>query len=98
MSKLEKRDMANEDTAKLSEEMSGLKAEFAKIAETVSDFVSQHGKEAAAKIQGTAEEGWNEAKKKIDCVNTKIHEEPVTAAAIALGIGIVLGLIFGRRR
>jgi ElaB/YqjD/DUF883 family membrane-anchored ribosome-binding protein len=90
--------MANEETTRLSEEMSGLKAEFAKIAETVGDFISQHGKDAAARIQDTAEEGWHQAKKKIDCVNTKIHEEPVTAAAIALGIGILLGLIFGRRR
>lgn len=90
--------MANEDTAKLHEEVSGLKAEFAKIADTVTNFVSQHGKEAADRIRGGAEEGWGEAKKKIDTVNAKIHEEPVTATAIAFGIGIVLGLIFGRRR
>jgi ElaB/YqjD/DUF883 family membrane-anchored ribosome-binding protein len=90
--------MANEETVKLSEEVSGLKAEIAKIVETVGDFIGQQGKDAAARLQDSAEEGWHEAKKKIDCVNAKIHEEPVTAAAIALGIGILLGLIFGRRR
>ena len=90
--------MANEETNRLSEEMNGLKAEFAKIADTIGDFIGQHGKDAAARLQGSAEEGWNEAKKRIDTVNAKIHEEPVTAAAIALGVGILLGLIFGRRR
>ena len=91
--------MADEDTAKISEEVSGLKAEFAKVAESVKDFLRTRGQDAAAKIQGTAEETWSEAKGKLDDVKRKIHEEPVAATLIALGVGIVLGLLFsGRRR
>jgi ElaB/YqjD/DUF883 family membrane-anchored ribosome-binding protein len=99
MPKAEKRAMSSEDTSKISEEVSGLKAEISRIAETVADFVRTRGADAASHFSDTAQEGWTEAKKKIDCVNKKIHEEPVTACAVAFGIGLVLGLIFsGRRR
>ena len=98
MPKPEKRVMANEDTAKLSEEVNGLRADLARVAETITDFVRTRGQDAAAKLQGTAEETWSEAKQKLDCVGKKIHEEPVTAAAVAFGIGLIIGLIFSGRR
>jgi ElaB/YqjD/DUF883 family membrane-anchored ribosome-binding protein len=95
--------MANEDTSTLSDEVSGLKAEIkaeiSKIADSVKEFVRTHGQDAAARIQGTAEETWTGAKQKLDCVSKKIHEEPVAATAVAFGIGLLIGLIFfGRRR
>jgi ElaB/YqjD/DUF883 family membrane-anchored ribosome-binding protein len=98
MPKPESKAMANEETSKFSDEISGLRAEFARVADTVSEFVKTRGAEAAAKIQDTAGEGWAEAKKKIDCVGKKIHEEPVTSAAIAFGVGLLIGLIFSNRR
>jgi ElaB/YqjD/DUF883 family membrane-anchored ribosome-binding protein len=98
MPKPEKNVMASEDTSKISDEVSGLKAEISKIAETVADFVRSRGQDAAARLQDTAEETWSEAKQKLDCVNKKIHEEPVTAAAVAFGIGLIIGLIFSSRR
>jgi ElaB/YqjD/DUF883 family membrane-anchored ribosome-binding protein len=91
--------MANEeDAAKISEEVSGLRAELAKFAETVGEFIRTRGQDAAAKIQGTAEETWIEAKEKLDCVKKKIHDEPVAATAVAFGIGLLIGLIFASRR
>jgi ElaB/YqjD/DUF883 family membrane-anchored ribosome-binding protein len=91
--------MADEDTARISEEVSGLKAEVAKVLEAVTEFIRSRGAEAAAKIHGTAEETWSEAKEKIGCVKKKIHEEPLAATAVAFGIGLVIGLIVsGRKR
>jgi ElaB/YqjD/DUF883 family membrane-anchored ribosome-binding protein len=91
--------MANEDVKKLSEDVSDLKTDFAKIAESLAELVRQRGQDAAAKFQGTAEETWAEAKQHLDCVKKKIHDEPVTATVAAFGIGLLLGiLLFGGRR
>lgn len=90
--------MAEEDTAKISEEVSGLKAELSKLIETVSEFVRTRGHDAAVKLQGTAEETWAGAKDKLDTVNKKIHEEPLAATAIAFGIGLVIGLLVSPKR
>ena len=90
--------MTNEETEKFSEEVSGLKAEIAKIAEAVSEFLRTRGQDAAARIQGTAEETWNGAKEKLGKVKDKIHEEPVAATAVAFGVGLVIGLLFATRR
>jgi ElaB/YqjD/DUF883 family membrane-anchored ribosome-binding protein len=90
--------MATEETSKLTDEVNSLKAEISKIADTVTDFVKTRGGRAAHQIQDAAEETWGEARQKLDMVGKKIHEEPVTATAVAFGIGLIIGLIFSSRR
>lgn len=89
--------MSNEDVKKLSDDVGELKAGFAKIAETLSDLVRQRSQEAAARVERAAEDTWAGAKEKLEDVKQKIHEEPVAAVGIAFGVGLLIGLIVGRR-
>jgi ElaB/YqjD/DUF883 family membrane-anchored ribosome-binding protein len=89
--------MANEDVKKLSDDVGELKAGFTRIAETLSDLVRQRGQEAKARLEATAEDTWAEAKEKFEGVKQKIHEDPVTAVVAAFGIGVLIGILFGRR-
>ncbi|GAA0574178.1 DUF883 family protein [Rhizomicrobium electricum] len=89
--------MANEDVKKLSDDVGELKAGFTRIAETLSDLVRQRGQEAKARLEATAEDTWAEAKEKFEGVKQKIHEDPVTAVVAAFGIGLLVGILFGRR-
>jgi ElaB/YqjD/DUF883 family membrane-anchored ribosome-binding protein len=89
--------MATEDVKKLSDDVGELKAGFSRIAETLADLVRQRGQEAASRFENAAEDTWAEAKEKLQGVKQKIHEEPVTAVIAAFGIGLLLGLLFGRR-
>ena len=89
--------MANEDVKKLTDDVGELKAGFSRIAETLSDLVRQRSQEAKARLEATAEDTWAEAKTQFEGVKQKIHEDPVTAVVAAFGIGLLLGVLFGRR-
>ncbi|GAA0554758.1 ElaB/YqjD/DUF883 family membrane-anchored ribosome-binding protein [Rhizomicrobium palustre] len=89
--------MANEDVKKLSDDVGELKAGFSKIADTLSDLVRQRSQEAAARVERAAEDTWAEAKEQLEGVKQKIHEEPVVAVGVAFGVGLLVGLLFGRR-
>lgn len=89
--------MSNEDVKKLTEDVGELKAGFTRIADTLADLVRQRGQEAKARLEATAEDTWAEAKEQFEGVKQKIHEDPITAVVAAFGIGLLLGLLFGRR-
>lgn len=89
--------MSNDDVKKLSDDVGELKAGFSRIAETLADLVRQRSQEARARFETTAEDTWSEAKQQFEGVKQKIHEDPVTAVVAAFGIGMLIGLLFGRR-
>jgi ElaB/YqjD/DUF883 family membrane-anchored ribosome-binding protein len=55
------------------------------------------GNEAAQAARATGERAWSEVRRGADELTSRIEARPVTSAATAFGVGIILGLLFGRR-
>ncbi len=86
------------DVEALSGEMRQLRAEFAKLGQLLESAARNVGNEAAQAARATGERAWNEVRKSADELASRIETRPVTAAATAFIIGVVLGLLFGGRR
>lgn len=81
----------------LAGEFRQLRAEFSRIAELLENTARQAGAEAASRARAAGEYVWSETQSTADQVAEKIKEQPLASAGVALGIGFLLGLIFGRR-
>jgi len=86
------------DVRALSGELKQLRDEFAKLAQLLESTARNASAEAAQAARATGERAWSEIKNQADDLAQKIEERPITAAASAFGIGVVLGLLFGGRR
>ncbi|HEY2446610.1 MAG TPA: hypothetical protein VGI20_12820 [Rhizomicrobium sp.] len=86
------------DVQALSDELKQLRTEFAKLGQLLESAARNAGNEAAQAARATGERAWSEVKRSADDLTQRIEERPVSAAAIAFGIGVVLGLLFGGRR
>jgi len=85
------------DVKALSDELKQLRAEFAKLGQLLESAARNAGNEAAQAARETGERAWNEVKRNADDLAHRIEDRPVTAAATAFGIGVVLGFLFGGR-
>jgi ElaB/YqjD/DUF883 family membrane-anchored ribosome-binding protein len=85
------------DVKALSDELKLLRAEFAKLGQLLESTARNAGSEAAQAARATGERAWNEVKRNADELTQRIEAKPVTAAATAFGVGVVLGLLFGGR-
>ncbi len=90
-------DATDADVQALMAELKVLRADFTKITEILKDTARHGGAEAAERIRETAERGWFEAKTRAKGLIDEIEERPVQSAMVIFGIGIVLGLLVGRR-
>jgi ElaB/YqjD/DUF883 family membrane-anchored ribosome-binding protein len=71
---------------------------FTKLGQLLESAARNAGSEAAQAARATGERAWSEVKKSADDLTQRIEARPVTSAATAFGIGVVLGLLFGARR
>ena len=86
------------DVQALSGELRQLRAEFVRLGQLLEATARNAGNEAAQAARATGEKAWSEVKRGADELTQRIESRPVTAAATAFGIGMVLGLLFGGRR
>lgn len=86
------------DVQALSGELRQLRAEFVRLGQVLESAARNAGNEAAQAARATGERAWSEVKRGADELTQRIESRPVTSAATAFGIGVVLGLLFGGRR
>ncbi len=81
----------------LRQDMDNLKAEFAKLGDMLRESLKHVSDGATREARRAGEKAWSETRSKAEEVISQIEEKPVTSAAIAFGVGLLLGLLFGRR-
>src|ERR1700687_2504633 len=85
------------DVAALAEEVKQLRTAIDKIVVLLGQTARHGGDEAYRNVRQASERAWSEAKSTVDDVTHRIEEKPVHSALAAFGIGMILGLFFGRR-
>jgi ElaB/YqjD/DUF883 family membrane-anchored ribosome-binding protein len=85
------------DIGDLQAEMAQLRADLAKLADTLKSVVSDEAAARYEKVREAAREAQARASKAADAVGQEIAERPFAAVAAAFGAGLVLGMLFSRR-
>jgi ElaB/YqjD/DUF883 family membrane-anchored ribosome-binding protein len=85
------------DIQALIAELKVLRADFAKITEIVKDTARHGSAEAAERIREHAERGWDHARTHAAGLMEEMEERPVQSALVIFGVGVLLGLLVGRR-
>ncbi len=86
------------DIEALQAEIKQLRSDLSRLSDTIGDVIRHGGSEAVNRARESGERIWGEAKKRAAGVSEEIEEKPVAAAAIAFGLGIVLGMLFSGKR
>ncbi len=86
------------DVDALSEEVKKLRADFMKLADVLKTTAGHAGEEAANQARAAGEKAWSGAKTQADEIIQRIEDRPLHSTAVAFGVGLVLGLLFGGRR
>jgi hypothetical protein len=86
------------DTAALIAEMRQLRADFARVCDTVQGMAQQRGGEMLGGAQDAAAKLWDEARKHTNGLAREIEAKPVPAALGAFVLGMLLGALFSARR
>lgn len=86
------------DVEALAEEVKRLRADFSKIADLLKMTAGHAGEEAASQARAAGERAWVGAKSTADELVQRIESRPVSSTAIAFGIGLIFGMLFGSRR
>jgi len=85
------------DIQALLAELKVLRADFNRIADILKDTARHGSAEAAERVRETAERGWSEAKSRAEGLIEEMEERPVQSALVIFGVGVLLGLLVGRR-
>jgi ElaB/YqjD/DUF883 family membrane-anchored ribosome-binding protein len=85
-----------DDFKHLREELTQLRGDIGKIAETLEHTVKNGGSEAARLAHDAVDEIKTDANKAAKSVSKTIESQPLNSAIVALGAGVVLGLMLRR--
>ncbi len=86
------------DVEALAAEVKELRGAIDKIVNLLGQTARDGGDEAYRAARETGERYWSDAKTTADDLVHRIEDKPVQSTFLALGIGLLLGLLFGARR
>ncbi len=86
----------NPTTEDLSRQVEALKADVARLTNSLGAFGRAKGRQYQAEAQRRANQYRDEAQGRADEIEAYVHQNPATALGIAAGIGLLIGL-FSRR-
>jgi ElaB/YqjD/DUF883 family membrane-anchored ribosome-binding protein len=85
------------DIEALIAEMKNLRADVERIGGLLKNTAIHGAADAKEAVRETAEKGWNEAKTRAQSLLGEMEQRPIQSALTIFGVGIVLGLLVGRR-
>jgi ElaB/YqjD/DUF883 family membrane-anchored ribosome-binding protein len=85
------------DIRNLSNELTQLRADLAKVADAVKEVARQGGASAVYKGKQMAGDVQEQVKHHARTVSETIEEKPVAASLVAFGIGFILGAVLRHR-
>ncbi|MGE4373348.1 MAG: hypothetical protein AB7E29_10720 [Xanthobacter sp.] len=81
----------------LRKELSQMRDELSQMLETAGESARAKAKETAAKAEHMADEASRMAGRGCGALKDTVREQPVTACAVAAGVGLLVGLLLHRR-
>jgi hypothetical protein len=85
------------DTADIAADLAALRADLAKVTQTLTDMAASRAADAADTIQDAAHRGLAKARDTADTLLLEAAERPVTTASGIFILGVIVGLMCGRR-
>ncbi|HLY57290.1 MAG TPA: hypothetical protein VKS60_17130 [Stellaceae bacterium] len=90
--------MATDTANDLQAELRQLRADIAKISETVGGLARQGASDAAGKAKASLDAAVDHARSHVNDIAETIQEKPLSSAVTAFGIGVIFGMLFAARR
>lgn len=85
------------DIEALIAEIKNLRADVERIGGLLKDTARHGAADAKEAVRDTAEMGWREAKDQVQSLLGEMEQRPMQSALTVFGVGILLGLLVGRR-
>jgi len=85
------------DVQALAGQIKSLREDFARVGRVVEEMVRRRGSAAMADAAQTAEKAWDEMGEVGAAAVKTMEQNPLATLAGAFGLGLLLGLLFGRR-
>lgn len=86
------------ETDALRDDLDKLRDDVSHLTETLKNMASTRGNEAYDRLRQTADQTRTRVRDTANAAAHQVEERPLTSVLIAFGVGLLLGIIFDRRR
>lgn len=86
------------ETDALRADLETLRDDVSHLTETLKHMASARGNEAYERLRQTADQTRTRVRETASAAAHQVEERPLTSVLIAFGIGLLLGIVFDRRR